>query len=239
MLFGACFFLVGVLSLYWAYWLGGWAWLLLWPGACYLALAAAYFGLGPGVFGKRPDGTTSLAATIFLAPYLVPYWIGYVFVIWWTRHIRGEEDCHELIPGVWVARRLQPGEYPVEVERVVDLTCEYAEPPAIVSRVDYRSFPILDGHVPPLGPLVQLIDEMEVDPKPTLIHCAIGHGRTGLIAVALLLRRGLAKDVEEAIRMAQAVRFGIRLNGTQREVARQFAASLGENRRSDTMETSA
>src|SRR4051812_34991400 len=37
--------------------LGGWAWVLAWPAASLVGVAAAYAGAGPAVFGKRPDGT--------------------------------------------------------------------------------------------------------------------------------------------------------------------------------------
>jgi hypothetical protein len=37
--------------------IGGWAWLLAWPAVSFLVVAIAYAGAGPGLLGKRSDGT--------------------------------------------------------------------------------------------------------------------------------------------------------------------------------------
>lgn len=55
-------------------------------------------------------------------------------------------------------------------------------------------------------------------PKPALIHCAQGHGRTGLIAAAVLIVSGKAQSSKEAISMVKAVRPGIELNSVQRKI---------------------
>ena len=51
-------------------------WLLLWPAAALLVVAAGYLALGPAVFQKH-GGCHSLAARWLLAPYLVGAWISY------------------------------------------------------------------------------------------------------------------------------------------------------------------
>src|SRR4051812_48037378 len=50
---------------------GGWAYLLLWPGASALVVAAGYAGAGAGVFGKRRDGGFAPWAIVLHLPYLL------------------------------------------------------------------------------------------------------------------------------------------------------------------------
>ncbi len=45
--------------------------LWIWPGLSFLAVACAYFGLGPSVFGKRSDGTIASLALMALLPYFL------------------------------------------------------------------------------------------------------------------------------------------------------------------------
>ncbi len=56
---------------------------------------------------------------------------------------------------------------------------------------------------------------------PGVIHCAQGHGRTGLVAAAVLVVFRRAQTVSEAIAMVQTVRPGIELNTMQRSILEQ------------------
>ena len=53
---------------------GGLHYLWIWPGLSFLAVACAYFGLGPRVFGKRSDGTIASLALLALLPYFLFTW---------------------------------------------------------------------------------------------------------------------------------------------------------------------
>lgn len=217
MLFVVNYLLVALLCAGGAVWFQGWAWMLLWPAASFGAVSAGYMGLGPGIFGKQEDGGNSPLSTLFLLPYLAPYWGFYVLLIAVFERLRGENPFDSLVPGVLIGRRLAASELPAEVDRVFDFTCEYPEPPEIVSRVRYHSIPILDGAAPSVAELTEIIDRLDDWPGVTYVHCAIGHGRTGLVACGLLLKRGLAQDADEAFRLARECRPFIRLNATQRE----------------------
>ncbi|TWU44827.1 hypothetical protein Poly51_58930 [Rubripirellula tenax] len=59
-------------------------------------------------------------------------------------------------------------------------------------------------------------------PKPVLIHCAQGHGRTGLVAAAVLIVSGEAQTAADAIAIIQAVRPGVELNKAQRMILEQI-----------------
>ncbi|WP_236696550.1 dual specificity protein phosphatase family protein [Rhodopirellula islandica] len=80
---------------------------------------------------------------------------------------------------------------------------------------------MLDGTGATAKELRELANEIQQMPKPVLIHCAQGHGRTGLVASAVLLVSGAAQTASDAIAMVQAVRPGIELNATQRSILEQ------------------
>jgi protein-tyrosine phosphatase len=200
-----------------------WPWgaLWLWPAVAFILVGAAYLGLGVRVFGKRADGRLSWWSYLLLGPYLVYSWILWrVVVVAFAR----DKSCHQVAPGVWLSRRPRPIDLPSEVRLVVDLTSEFSS--AVATSTGYRAFPILDAGVPEAAPFLELVEELGSRQEPLLIHCAQGHGRTGTLAAALLVRRGVARDCEAALEICRTVRPGVRLNGRQRAFLAQIAAQL-------------
>jgi len=55
------------------------------------------------------------------------------------------------------------------------------------------------------------------------IHCAQGRGRSAAVAAALLIRKGLAADVDEAERMLRAARPSIRISPAQRRLVAKIS----------------
>lgn len=195
------------LACYWS----GICWLLLWPAASYLTISAAYALLGAGVFGKHPDGTLSSAAFVLMLPYTVGSWL-----IWAvTRLISAEPACSQVAPGLWIGRRPVARELPPQTGLVVDLTCELWEPRDIRRRREYLCVPTLDQCLPLDHVLANLIRRIARDRGTVLIHCAQGHNRSAAIAAAVMVVRGLATDMEEAIRQIVAVRPRIHLRPGQ------------------------
>jgi protein-tyrosine phosphatase len=197
---------------------------LLWPALSLGLAAAAYAGAGPGLFGKRPDGTLHPLSVLGLFPFF-----GFSWLIWHvSRLASGEEPFHRLAPRIWIGRRLLHREYPEGVEAVVDLTCEFQEPRLVRSRRIYRSFPVLDGGVPEPGALVALVREIQelAVRCRVYIHCAEGHGRTGTVAAALLIALGDAPGPEEALRLLRERRPTARLSGRQVDLVHTVAPEL-------------
>ena len=222
---GSLFVLFGLLFGWWAFRLPGPSWILLWASVSFLLVGFAYLGLGPRVFGKRADGTMAVWSIIPLLPYLLCVWV--IWRLWrltWRR-----EPYQELTAGIIIGRRLFPSEYPERVDCVLDLTCEFPEFKAVRRTWDYRCFPILDGCVPKSSDLVALIGRLDDVPGTLYVHCAEGHGRTGLVAAAILLARGLATEPDEAIRMVRARRPGVKLKKRQREMVAEVANALASN----------
>ena len=202
------------------------AWLLLAVAASFILVGLAYLGLGPRILGKRADGTLTPWSVILLLPYLSCVW-----GVWrLLRLVRSASPFDDLIPGTIIGRRLFPAEYPPHVEHVLDLTCEFPEFSNVRRTRKYRLFPILDGSVPRLNDLLRLLEELDQLTGTLYIHCAEGHGRTGLVAAAILLSKGAALDADEALRMVRAKRQRVRLNASQQKMLAEVAEVFGSDR---------
>ena len=183
----------------------------LWPAASLAAVAAGYAGLGPRVFGKRPDGTLAVANALVLAPFLALTWL-----VWHgSRLLRQEVPFNHLTSGVRIGRRLLGSEYPPNVQAVVDLTAEFQEPAASRTDRTYLALPILDGHVPSADALMATLAVLREASDEVYIHCAEGHGRTALVAASLLIVKGQARGLEEAVQGVLSTRPRAHMSRTQ------------------------
>ena len=183
--------------------------LLIWASLSFGLVAAGYAGIGVRVFGKRPDGRIPIFLKILLFPYLT-----YTWLIWHLlRRLTKEDAFNQIDERIVVGRRLLASEVPEEFDHYVDLTAEFDEPSGIRADESYRSFPILDASIPTrreLDAAVEVASEGNV-----YIHCAQGHGRTGLFALALMFRRGQIKNAVEGLQVLQNLRPAINLNSEQ------------------------
>jgi hypothetical protein len=191
--------------------LEGPGWLLLWPAASFGAVALAYAGMGPRVFGKQPDGRMRPVALLVLLPYLLLTWATWHL----ARKLSREPPHAEVVPGLLVGRRLLPGELPPGTGTVLDLTSEFIEPRGIRTACRYVSLPVLDASTLPEDRVAPILRALATQPAPLYVHCAQGHGRTGMMAAALLVARGQARDARTALALVQRVRPGVRLSPVQ------------------------
>lgn len=186
-------------------------WLMCWLGLAYLLAGAAYLGLGWRIFGKKPNGRLSIYAQIALLPYFLITW-----AIWYAMRVfRNEPPYHQVLPDLYVGRRLLYNEYPDDFDSVLDLTSEFNEPEGVLARHRYYSLPILDGRGISETTLVSVLQKIFQEDRVLFIHCAEGHGRTGMVAAAAILLKGVADQPEEAIRLVQNERPKVRLNREQ------------------------
>ena len=217
MKYGILFLIMSVFLIGQAVCRNGPYWLLLWPGTSFALVAGAYLGLGPPVFGKRPDGTMAWHTVAALLPYLLLTW-----AIWHLARLLSHEDCHnEVIPGLFAGRRPFGHELPTQVAVVVDLTAEFPECRAVRTGRQYISFPMLDTGIAEVAPFETLVRQVANSPEATYIHCAQGHGRTGVLVAAVLVSRGVHATVDEAVAALDAARPRANLNRRQVEFLRR------------------
>jgi protein-tyrosine phosphatase len=186
-----------------------WGWLVMWLGADFLIQSVAYFSRSHRVFGKRPDGTLPLWSWLLFFPYFV-----YINLVWnLARLLLREPAYNQVSPSLIVGRRLLDSELPSDIVNYVDLTTEFEETNKARQLPGYLSFPLLDASAPAPEELANVIASLK--PGKTFVHCAQGHGRTGLFALALLVSSQTTASVDEGTRLLQSARPGVRLNGEQ------------------------
>ncbi|MCA9032688.1 MAG: dual specificity protein phosphatase family protein [Planctomycetaceae bacterium] len=216
-LFGLMAIFLALIACVWQ----GWYLIALWPAVSLAAVAVAYLGVGPQVFGKSLDGRLALLNRAILLPYLV------LTRGLWTllRYTRGETPFNQLTDRIYIGRRLLNKEVPSHFDCVIDLTCEFSEPVTLRSK-SYHSFPILDASAPSVGQLREWVQSAADLPGTVFVHCAEGHGRTALFAAALLLHLKHARNPNEAMQFIKEKRPAVRLNHEQRRVLELFHSEL-------------
>jgi hypothetical protein len=208
--------------------LRGWGWLMFWPAASLAVVAVGYAAGWCNLFFKR-GGRLPLWVRVFHAPYLVGHWIS------WRLQSVGRPAWAELTPGVWVGRRLGRREAP-GFERlgnltVVDLTAEMSE---MASSERYVNLPVLDLTLPDLRTLrriVRAIDGATKGGDGVYIHCALGYGRSAVVAAAYLLHAGLAEDVDGAMARVRECRPGSVFSPDAEALLRRFALNVRSRHR--------
>ena len=212
MKYGVLFSLLSFLLACYSVTSGGWFLLMLWPVFSVGIVGLAYLTLGHRVFGKCPDGSLHCASVVILLPYLL-----YVWGVWHLIRIVSREPAYStLADGILIGRRLLSSELPAGIRTVVDLTSEFPESSALRSVPNYIAAPMLDGSVLAPQSLVAIASRIVTSETPVYIHCAQGHGRTGLIAALLLIARGDADDPDAAMALIRSSRPLMGLNNVQR-----------------------
>jgi protein-tyrosine phosphatase len=209
------FLLLGGLVSYFAITLGGWWQILHWFSVSCILLSGGYAGLGPLVFGKGHDGRIPVWSKIVHLPFML-----YCSLVWHLVRIFSRENPTDEVSGdLILGRRLLTSEMLSGISNYVDLTAEMEDPRAIRERESYVAFPILDADVPAPLALKKVVAALR--PGKTFVHCAQGHGRTGLFALALLAERGRI-SYDEGIAKLTAVRPGLALNAKQQAFMRKY-----------------
>jgi protein-tyrosine phosphatase len=182
---------------------------LVWFGATLLAVAANYALPNHCSIFRKTNGRLTIMRKIILLPFLA--------LLYGTWHLlrktSNEAPYAELAPGFLIGRRLLPSEYP-PIQTLVDLTAEFDE--HVPSGAKLLVFPILDGA--PVNPegLKAIARQIAASAEPLYLHCAQGHGRTSMIAAAVLIERRLAANVNDALAQIANVRPGAKPNRDQR-----------------------
>ena len=217
MKYGVLFSTTAILLLVTAARNGGWAALSVWPALSFAIVAVGYFFVGPRVYGKSTAGELSWFNSVLLLPYLLCL----RFVWHAVQLVKTEPAYDQLTDQIYIGRRLLAREFPANIDHVVDLTCEFDEPRR-VRAVDYHSMQILDGFVPTIQQLQSWVAKVAEFEGTVYIHCAEGHGRTGLFATALLVQLGQYSCTTEALKFVQSRRPRVRLSSRQHKSLAAF-----------------
>lgn len=204
---------------------GGWYLVSGWPGVSVAMVTLAYLTGNVGWFGKRGDGSRSRAAQILLLPALTV-----IRIVWLVQiSLSGESPANAVNRFLFVSRALRVHEVPRSVTDVCDLTCELTDPTPIRRHYHYRCLPILDAGIRQASEQIELARELPpAAGRVLLIHCANGHGRTGMFAAIWLLTHGFAGTAAEALGMLHEIRPGIVLRRRQQRMV-GFAESILRN----------
>jgi hypothetical protein len=204
-LLGAC---VGALSVAAASWA---SLLMAWAGLSFVLVGVAYLGCARLVFAKdEVKGQIPRLRKLLLLPYFALTW-----GVWHAVRALGRESAYGAVhPDVYIGRRLLSHEYPAGIRTILDLTWEFdALSPR--SAVVYRSFPVLDAAALPPSDLRVAAQRFAGLERPIYVHCAQGHGRTAMVAAALLVALGVEGSPRAALARIRAVRPGAKPNGAQ------------------------
>jgi protein-tyrosine phosphatase len=205
LLFGAT--AVGWLAL--AIMRGGWWWIAAWPALAFALVATAYGGAGVRVFAKSQSGKLAWPAVVVLLPFLLMTW-----GVWHLQHRRDRNRLAEVEPGLWIGRRPLACDVP-EGATVVDLTAEFPVARGVYATERYVSRPMLDHSVPTPTEFDTLVRDLISRSGTLYVHCAQGHGRSAMVTAAILLARGRASSIDEAMQRIRKVRPRVRLGPSQ------------------------
>jgi protein-tyrosine phosphatase len=201
--------------------LGPWGVFLLWPAACLGIVAAAYFGLGPGIF-RKTDGCLPWSTRFVLAPILIGQ---YLSLAYYRRRCRAWDEVGQ---GVLIGRTLMGGEAAAAVRQgvtaVLDLTAEFSAA-APFRALRYRNLPVLDLTAPTQDQLHEAMAFLVEEAATGLVyvHCKIGYSRSATVAGAYLLASGEAATADEAVARLRQVRPSIIVRPEAMAALRAFA----------------
>ena len=193
---------------------GGIGLLFVWPSISFAVVSGAHLFGTVTPFGKRSNGTRQGFATLLLLPYLV-----FARLVWTVQIFCSREPALNVVnDSLIIARRLRSQEFPSGVVRVCDVTSELVDPVAIRMLPGYRCDPILDANGLPPEELATLVRSLRLDHTgPLLIHCANGHGRSGMVAAAWLIDNGFATSIDTALELLRSKRPRIHLRQCQQD----------------------
>lgn len=204
---GIVFLLAGVWITY--------GFILLWPAAALLIVAAGYAGLGVSVFQKNNHGELSLSARWLLFPYLAGAWLSKG---WFSRRISPSNVVYD---GVALGRF--PGRTMSEAA-VFDLTAEFHK--GCRKAELWEAYPLMDLVVPETQEIWQAViklQQLHQGHKSVLVCCALGLSRSATVVAAWLLSEGYVESVSQAVALIKSRRPQVVLTPAHLQVLETFS----------------
>lgn len=161
------------------------------------------------IFGKRSNGTLpSWSWLLFLPLHLTS-----LTILRLSQTFGREPLITHVTDTLSIGSRPTNSDLLKQFSNIIDLTAEFSEPKSIRQLPGYLAFPILDANAPAAQDLLKTLQRLH--PGKTFIHCAQGHGRTAMVAAALLLFHQKSSNPEDALAILKNARPAIRLNSNQ------------------------
>ena len=211
MKYGIVFTILGVVCAYQATVLSGFYYIFYWPAVAFFSVGISYLNKSSAIFQKRRSGILNPVTFIILMPF-----IELNTMVWHMSRILSKENPYDkLDERLYIGRRLLNREVPDYFKNIIDLTSEFNEPKSLRSK-NYINIPLLDASVPNPENFIKTISQTQKNDGITYIHCAQGHGRTGLASATWLMLLDSTLSPEEAILKIQAIRPKLDINMVQK-----------------------
>ncbi len=139
-----------------------------------------------------------------------------------------EANYHEIIPGLFLGRRLLSHEAKQLLNNqqvaVLDLTAEISEL-SMLRNQPYFCIPLLDATPPTPEQLVEACKWIEAQKEngAVYVHCVAGHGRSATVLAAYLIWIKSAEDIATALKIIRSSRPGISLSSEQHQSLESFS----------------
>ncbi|MEP6821534.1 MAG: phosphatase PAP2/dual specificity phosphatase family protein [Chthoniobacterales bacterium] len=201
-----------------------WPWgaILFWPVIALAIVAAAYFGIGPGIF-RKTNGVLPWSTIWVLGPVLMGQHLSRIY---YRRQCRASDA---VTPTVWIGRALSNREARIAVAAgvtaVLDLTAEFSEQREFRG-LRFLNLPLLDLTAPSLAQLEEMARFIgaEAERGVVYVHCKIGYSRSAAAVGAYLLRSGHVGGVEDCLTQLRQVRPSIVVRPEVIQALEDFAA---------------
>lgn len=192
--------------------------ILLWPAAAILMVAAGYAGLGVSVFQKNNHGELSLSARCLLLPYLAGAWLSKKG---FSRRISLSNVIYD---GVALGRF---PDFTVAQAALLDLTAEFHKGRRKTEH--WEAYPLMDLVVPGVREIHQAViklRQLRQGHESVLVCCALGLSRSATVVAAWLLSEGHAESVPQAVALIKSRRPQVVLTPAHLQVLETFSKEL-------------
>ncbi|QIR07752.1 diacylglycerol kinase family protein [Salinivibrio costicola] len=229
MIVGPLYALIGaalVLVTVWTPWLALDV-LLLWSGIAFIAVSFAYWRNQPRLFRKRYTGQLPTLIHGLFAPFFVCTHL----YNRWARHRDTEPAIQKIASGLYVGARLTRHDLNYiqtqGIGGILDVTAEFESLTSFseTREISYLSVPVLDHAYPSRSQLMralQWIHQQRMRGETVVVHCALGRGRSVMVAAAYLWALEPDKNLNSVLNSIRSVRPKAQLNRRQFRALSRF-----------------
>ena len=204
------YFLLFLLSLILAIYLGGIRLWLLWLAGAFVLVSANYLVFGATGFQKQANGHFPFAITILYLPYFAIMWLN--SRLWTLKN----KPADFIMDNVYLGRIASHNT--LQTKRIVSIVDFCAELPIGQFNGYYSLIPVLD-----MTPLsikqcqlaAETIDQFQKQGS-VLVCCALGYSRSATAVIAWLLLTKRAANVEDAITKVKTARCSVVISSKQK-----------------------